>query len=304
MKNRFVGWYGAAASILLLGSCSGVVQQNVEEWKVGTSSLMLDEWSQEEFDTFAANGIQLLEIYLGSQHGKSDEEVAEWVEMVKSRTDSAGIQVWSIHLPFSRSLDISATDAEARSITIEEHRRVMRLFQPLGIQTYVIHGSFEPVADDERDVRMNNAKASLRLLTDEVRDYGAQLAIEVLPRTCIGNTSGEIIDILDSVENGLKVTFDSNHMLQETPEEFVDRVGDAITHVHISDYDAVDEKHWVPKRGVIDWNRVIAELVDIGYDGPWMYEVVRRNTDDPAVTTKDLVENWAQLRNEYHEASR
>lgn len=158
-----------AVAVLLLTSCGGIIAQNVtshniQEWQVGTSSLMLDEWTQDEFHTFSENGIQLLEIYLGSQLGKTDDEVSEWVTMVKERTEAAGIKVWSIHLPFSRALDISSSDEDARRLTIEEHRRVIRLFRPLDIRTYVIHGSFEPIMDNERSERMANARHRLKCL--------------------------------------------------------------------------------------------------------------------------------------------
>ena len=39
--------------------------------------------------------------------------------------------------------------------------------------------------------------------------------------------------------------------------------------LHVSDFDGVDERHWMPGKGIVDWNDVIAALVEVGYEGPF-----------------------------------
>ena len=51
------------------------------------------------------------------------------------------------------------------------------------------------------------------------------------------------------------------------------KLGKDIITLHISDYDFVDERHWLPKEGKTDWDSLIKALVECGYDGVWMYEV-------------------------------
>lgn len=107
--------------------------------------------------------------------------------------------------------------------------------------------------------------------------------------------------IVEAVDNDLEVCFDTNHLMQETPEEFVVVVKDLITTVHVSDYDG-EERHWLPgPGGIINWNSVIAELTAIGFEGPWMYEVLRDGGHgrDENYTAKDLTENWKQLKSDY-----
>lgn len=282
-------------------SCSRVSQDSVDEWIVGTSTGMLDDWTQEEFDNLVANGIRYVELGVGPLVRMSDDSVSAWVEDVRQKAENAGVEVWSVHLPYGRTLDVSTMNEEDRQNTIETHMRLMRLLAPLNVQKYVVHGSAEPIEDAERQERIQNSINSLKLLTEEVKKYGAELAMEVLPRTCLGNTSDEVIHIVDSVGGGLRVCFDSNHALQEKPEEFVRKVGSRIATIHVADYDGVDEKHWIPGRGVNDWNEIIAALEETGYQGPWMYEVVRRPTDDPPVTVADLGQNWTDLKTTYLE---
>jgi sugar phosphate isomerase/epimerase len=271
----------------------------VENWHVGTYDGLLDEFSLEELDAFREAGIQYLELSINPLLRLSDEEQAEWVRDLNQKTENAGIRVWSVHMPWSNRLDISTTNEEDRIHTIHTHIRIMELLEPLQIQKYVMHPSAEPIMDNERPERLANAIASLRILAEESKKFSGAIAVEVMPRTLLGNTSDEILQIIEAVNDGLEICFDTNHVLQETPEEFVRRAGSLITTLHVSDYDGLDEKHWLPGRGIINWNQLIRELVQIGYEGPWMYEVVQRAGDDPVINAKTLVEKWESLKKNY-----
>ncbi len=53
----------------------------------------------------------------------------------------------------------------------------------------------------------------------------------------------------------------------------MDKLRDKIITTHISDYDFIDEKHWLPGEGKVDWEAMISKFEEIGYKGVWMYEV-------------------------------
>lgn len=284
-----------------MNSCAQKYAPVVEQWELGTSSGLFEKYSQEEFDLFKKNGIEYIELSSGVFKNKTDKEKEAWVQEFKRKADQAELEVWSVHLPYSKSLDISAINKEVRQSTIEEHKKVLALLAPLNIQKFVIHPSTDRIKDEERAVRIKNSIASLKILNEEVRKYDAQLAMEVLPRACLANTSDETLKIVNAVGNGLEVCFDSNHLLQEKPEEFVAKVGGLITTVHISDYDGVDEKHWLPGRGIINWQKVITELVNAGFKGPFMHEVGRNAGDGSIVTTKDIADSWLKIKKDYLE---
>jgi sugar phosphate isomerase/epimerase len=46
--------------------------------------------------------------------------------------------------------------------------------------------------------------------------------------------------------------------------------------VHFSDYDFVDERHFFPTDGKINWVHLIRKLYGCGYTGPWIYECGKR----------------------------
>jgi len=76
-------------------------------------------------------------------------------------------------------------------------------------------------------------------------------------------------------------------------------VGDKIITVHISDYDFVDERHWLPGEGKLDWQRMLKCFEKVGYQGVWLYEI---NFEAPATLSRsrklnceDFARNAAEL---------
>jgi len=64
--------------------------------------------------------------------------------------------------------------------------------------------------------------------------------------------------------------------------------------LHCSDYDGVDEKHWPPLRGVIDWAAFLAALQAAGFTGPFHYEAAL-DGKTPAEKLAFVQANYAQV---------
>ncbi len=193
------------------------------------------------------------------------------VEMIRSYAEKYNINLWSFHLPFYpfEFIDISRKSLQRNSIYLLCN--LINQWSSVGIDKFVIHPSGEPITDDERAARLECAKESLVELAEFARHKGAYIAVENLPRTCLGKDSREILHLTEGHEN-LRVCFDTNHLLQERHIDFIHNVGKKIITTHISDYDFTDEKHWMPGEGKIQWNSLLRELVAAGYSGIWMYE--------------------------------
>jgi len=291
--------------LLLIASCSKNKSiQLVESWKVGTSSGVMNNFSSEEFEKLKNAGVDYIELGGGIFKNKDYSERETLVSDIKQNAENSGIKIWSVHLPYSQVYDISSLNDEDRNNMIKECSEIMFLCSPLNPAKYVIHPSAEPIPHEERSLRIVNCISSLKILTEEVKKTNARLALECLPRTCLGNTSDELIMIVNAVGNGLEVCFDSNHLLQEKPEDFIEKTGSLITTVHMSDYDGLDEKHWLPGEGVINWTNVISTLVKNGYQGPFMFETSRRKPSSITnerikLTPEDLVNCFRELKNNY-----
>lgn len=79
--------------------------------------------------------------------------------------------------------------------------------------------------------------------------------------------------MLVDTNDKLSICFDTNHLLGEDNINFMRKLSDKIITVHISDHDFVNERHWLPGEGKLDWNKMLAAFSEIGYNGVWMYEM-------------------------------
>lgn len=210
------------------------------------------------------------------------------------------VDLWSYHLPFTpfTEIDISALDSQMRNHTTDYLSELIKKGADIGIDKFIIHPSGEPVSDEERTDRLKYAMQSLDLLAEIAAQNGACIAVEDLPRTCLGNSSEEIAQLI-SANDKLRVCFDTNHLLTDDNLHFMDVLSDKIITVHVSDYDFINERHWLPGEGKIDWNALLKKFQEIQYNGVWMYEIPLKcpNTiiRDRDLQFKDFAKNAAEL---------
>ncbi len=225
--------------------------------------------TEKDFSEYREAGIDCLELSWGRLGFDFD------FKEMKCLADKYGIELWSYHLPFLPFSEIDISNPALADYTVDFlSDLIRRAAEDADIHLIVIHPSGEPIEESERGVRMECAKRSLKKLADFAKGYGVTIAVEDLPRTCLGRNSDEILELI-SVHDELRVCFDTNHLLEEKNEDFLANTAHKLVTVHISDYDFGDERHYLPGEGMIDWQMLIAKLREAGYKGPWLYEVGR-----------------------------
>jgi len=263
-------------------------------YKIGMSSCAFP-LSEESFRGLSDYGVEAIEISLD---GEGYEKLNYQEVMALSRR--YGIRLWSCHLPFTPwgMLNISKPDPQVRSYTLDLYKELIRKASDIGVDKFVIHPSLEPIQPEEREEMLQCAMDSLNELAEFAGSRGAVVAVENLPRTCLGNTGDEMLKLISANEK-LRVCFDTNHLFQDTHSQFIEKLGDKIVTLHVSDYDYEDEQHWLPGEGKINWPELIAKLEAAGYPGVWMYELtmnarpaIHRNRD---LTFEDMVANAREI---------
>ena len=236
-------------------------------WKFGMSVSSVEA---ENFDRLAAAKADVIEISLHPDKYPT----LDWQE-VRRLSDASGVGLWSVHLPFwgsAEKVDIACMDAEVRRRTISMQSEYIKRAGDIGVKVAVIHPGLEPTLPEERHDRLGYSTESLAKLTEIAARAGMTLAVEDLPRTCLGNCISDMKQFLTADER-LMICFDVNHLLTEKHSKFVSELGSRIVTLHISDYDFRNERHWLPGEGMIDWVELVGLLEDAGYKGPWLYEL-------------------------------
>ena len=113
-----------------------------QKLKRGTSCCFGGQLTEENLPLYKSAGIEAVEISFPN------------VEALKASTaicdglyKNYGIELWSIHLPFSRKLDISIVDDEARNFIIETNLALIEEASKYGVKVAVLHPSSEPITD-------------------------------------------------------------------------------------------------------------------------------------------------------------
>lgn len=263
-----------------------------KELKTGCSFCEHRPLTPRDFADYAEGGVEVMELSINSDMMNG----ADWNML--SRADRCGIEVRSVHLPFDMGIDPANLDAQIRKNTLEHDGELIKRFSEwFGSKIFVIHACLEPVADGERAERLKYSRESLSALADTAAGVGGVIAVENLPRSCLGNTAAEMLWLTEN-DPRLRFCFDTNHLLLESHEVFVSAIADRTVTLHVSDYDFRNERHWMPGEGKIDWPKLISLLENNGYEGPFMYEVgllPSRTIERRTLTRRDFRENHMEL---------
>lgn len=188
---------------------------------------------------------------------------------------STGRAVPTFHAPYGPRHDLSAPDESVRTGAVASLQAEFHEAKRFDAELVVVHASVEPVAPELRTSHLAQLRKSLRDLDPRLKQFGLRLAVELLPRSCIGNTTAELLGILEGFDETFGVCLDVNHMMTraDTLPQTVRDLGRRLLSLHISDYGGIDEDHALPGTGVVPWEALLAALAAIGYQGVFNYEV-------------------------------
>jgi len=262
-------------------------------YRIGISSCGAD-LTDALFADYKNAGVQSIEISFGHKPDNPPD-----FSDIKRLSDTYGIELWSFHLPFAPFSELELSRPNLCDHTIEYFKRFIKEGSSIGIKRFVVHPSGEPISDEHRAARLECAKKSLARLAEYAKCFDAIICVENLPRSCIGRNTEEMLALLSAHEN-LRSCFDTNHLLSlEKPHEYIRKLGNQIVTLHVSDYDFLDERHWLPGEGDIDWQELYKALCEVGYNGIWMYELglksprsIKRKSE---LTRSDFVTNAREI---------
>jgi hypothetical protein len=158
-----------------------------EDYRFGVERMSVPSWSPyarrkpAECQLFGQAGVAAMEISERSYDNLPYAEIAAWAKTHE-------VTLWSMHLPFVpfHLIDISSLDREVQRFSIKHLSELIKRGAEIGIQKFVVHPSGEPIDDAVREERLLTAQESLYTLADVAAKAGGMVAVENLPRTCLG----------------------------------------------------------------------------------------------------------------------
>lgn len=259
----------------------------------GLSSAFYPESSPENWREAREAGFEQIEI--GMSRRETKQATIALAEKICADAQAAGMRIGSFHLPFGHPWEPSSANIGHLKLMLRDLVDTLDVAQRYGAPIAVLHASYEPIDAAERAHRLEICRDSVRFLGEEAARRGIRLAVENLPRTCLGNVADELLYITDCGKSA-GICFDFNHLLQESHEDFLRKAAPYVVTTHISDYDRVDEKHWLPGLGVIDYPAAVAQLEAAGYRGQWLFELSRdKAVPGEVITAQRLMAEWQSI---------
>lgn len=256
-----------------------------------------------------AAGVDAIEIGFGGYIDKqttlfttSEEDILKQVRQAKKAADAAGIEIWSIHMPFSRKIDLSLINENERMEVVALHKKVLEYCRILKPKIILFHPSWH-LALNKREARKASLIKSAKELNELVKAMGATMVIENMlgPKLLLDNgklerplcrTVEETVEIMNRLPLEIGSAIDMNHI--KHPEALILAMGSRLKTVHVADGDGEDERHYFPcsGEGKNDWTAILAALNKVGYNGPFMFESKYKSVEGFKECYSTLYQNY------------
>ena len=192
-----------------------------------------------------------------------------YLEEVCPRIADGGLRIASFHLPFGTYRDISSPDETIRAGAVQALAQLIRLLAPYPGSNLVLHPSFEPIEEGEREAHIAACQKSLRELGPVART--GKIARKICPQIWARRRKWSA----SQRSGALRHCMDTTRMFRERRRTFCG-AGKWVINTHLSDYlNGQDECHWVPGTGSLHWREIFAALIALPYGGTWQLEVFK-----------------------------
>jgi len=249
----------------------------------------------------AAHGFETLEIYATRTHFDYHNPAA--VADLQQWLAAAGIELKRIHAPTAESftggrwggsLSLASADPTARAHAVSETEAALHVARRLPVPVMVTHLGIPRTQRSETggDSRAA-AKRSVEELLRIAEPLGVQIAVEVIPNEL--SRAGSIVHFVEHDLEGVGICLDFGHAhLDGDVVDAVETVSEHLIATHVHDNRGRSDDHLLPFDGTIDWAGTLLAVQKVGYDGPFMFEIVpngsTKETLARARTTRQRIE--------------
>ena len=257
-------------------------------------------------DRISEAGFTQVEISAAHGHLPADADL----KGILSHLGSRGLQCQIVHAPAWKCI-LGVPEESWRKEAIGVLSQYVRIIADLGVSGAIMHPVPNPrfVSDPDTPELHERMLTSLRRSLDELvpmaEQAGGRILLENLPYSC-DYPLLNLLELREFIEpypaKALGLIIDVGHaqVSGHDPAEEIRAAGSRLCGTHLHDTDSIDDRHWVPGQGVIEWEAVLAALEDVGYTGLWTFEVVygtNNETDKQLLQMSATVgEGWLKCR--------
>lgn len=225
-------------------------------------------------------------LWMGNQEPMVESGLAH--EM-PAMTADAGLAIDHVHAPYDNANAFWSESPAERDTAIDENLELIEYCGRHSISCIVLHVTKGPMPPPSR----TEGVEIFRRLGEEAASSGIRLALE--------NTrvTGRVDFILNELPlESLGLCYDSSHdtLYAGTPGVVLGKWAHRLVTTHFSDTDGQADVHWLPMKGIVDWDAV-SSAYPASHQGPVMIEAVPQNpAQPPAEFLDDAYRTAVRLR--------
>lgn len=175
-------------------------------------------------------------------------------------------------------------------------KKCLELAQRIRAKFAVVHFWF-----DRRYVDQNTLQGKVRLF-QELVDYGRSKKMDVYLENLSEEVEDFILPFFEVKQSGMVLDIGHGQLMrrQNTSFNFISRMSERITHVHVHDNNGGrsprDDIHLPVGQGVVPIKDIITGLVVAGYDGTMTLEVPNEAIEDSLAKVREMVAQAVDLK--------
>lgn len=255
-------------------------------------------------DAIAAAGFEQAEVFGQEPHlavPPKGRALREFGERLRERGLGA-----TVHAPLTTNV-LGAPDEQWRREKVYVLGEFLRFSGAIEARAMVVHPIPNPifVADPEDPALPGLMGPAVRRSLDDLGPIaeraGVPILLENLPYDCdypLLNMAElrPLVDEYPPAQVGLII--DTGHAVLTglDPADEIRIAGERLLGTHLQDTDGLDDRHWLPGTGVIDWDAVREALVQVEYRGAWTFEMhpgpSGESPEDACSRARAVAEDW------------
>ena len=236
----------------------------------------------------ARHGFRNVELWCNYAH--LDPRLGENVSRVQEVLRQERLRAVSLHAPYEfrgKQLSAGAAWAAWEQLMTE----ILEAAQLLEVGFVVVH----PVllcfpSDPAHSVPEVTGcqEESLKRVARSAAGKGIKIALENMGRKSAPAFADlhEVVKLVHHLgENNVGICFDTGHCLISglDPMQEINHCASELFSFHLHENDGVEDLHWVPGRGLIDWPRFFDKVRTLGYGGSFILEIWGGSNAEPVL---------------------
>ena len=248
---------------------------------IGMQSRVYERFGQEKYRKMYEDGFRYCDLGLSDTnmplYNCDEEEFQRLMQGELALAKEAGIVFSQVHGPWRYPpQDATPEDRAERKEKMEKCFRAAKLLEcPYVVIHPIMPFGTKEDPDPEGAFQMN--LEFFQNLIPAARENGVTICIENMPmRKLAISPPAETLRLIEAIDDpNVAFCLDTGHSIVRAtqPGDAVRMGAKHLKVLHVHDSDGMQDRHWYPGEGAIDWADFTAALKDVGFDGVVSMEI-------------------------------